>query len=276
MNKYVKATNNESGTLTALLADDETTTAYVTPVPNKAPGFITLRIGTANEEEIYYASKDDGAGTISTLTRDTSSLNGGNGREHPNGSAWETAQSATYINQMVDGFGVEHNNTDGTHKAATVTTLKATGAVVKTGTSDTTIVTPKALADAGIKTVKVVGVQVVDAGTDTATGDGKAYFRVPLELNGMNLIGVAASVYTAGTTNTTDIQIRNKTDSVDMLSTKLTIDSGETDSSTAAAAAVIDASKDDVATGDILAIDVDAVSTTAAKGLYVELRFQLP
>ena len=43
---------------------------------------------------------------------------------------------------------VEHNQ-DGTHKAALVTTLKATGAVVTTGTSDVTIVTPKALADAG-------------------------------------------------------------------------------------------------------------------------------
>lgn len=122
----------------------------------------------------------------------------------------------------------------------------------------------------------VVGIQVLDSGTATAVGDGKAFFRVPAELNGMNLTGVAATVYTAGTTNTTDIQIRNKTDSVDMLSTKLTIDSGETDTSTAATAAVIDATKDDVVTGDVLAIDVDAVSTTAAQGLYIELRFELP
>jgi hypothetical protein len=122
----------------------------------------------------------------------------------------------------------------------------------------------------------VVGVQVVDAGTDTATGDGKAFFRVPAELNGMNLTGVAATVYTAGTTGTTDIQLRNKTDSADMLSTKMTIDSTETDTSTAATAAVINTSTDDVVTGDVIAIDVDAVSTTAAKGLYVEMRFELP
>lgn len=122
----------------------------------------------------------------------------------------------------------------------------------------------------------VVGFQVVDSATNTATGDGKAFFRVPAELNGMNLTGVAATVYTAGTTNTTDVQIRNKTDSVDMLSTKITIDSGETDTSTAATAAVIDTTKDDVVTGDVLAIDVDAVSTTPAKGLYVQLKFELP
>lgn len=122
----------------------------------------------------------------------------------------------------------------------------------------------------------VVGIQVFDAADNTATGDGKAFFRVPAELNGMNLTGVAASVYTAGTTGTLDIQFRNKTDSQDILSVKLTIDSGETDSSTAATAGVINPNYDDVVTGDILEIDVDAVHTTPAKGLFVELRFELP
>lgn len=122
----------------------------------------------------------------------------------------------------------------------------------------------------------VIEIPVVASGTNTATGDAKAFFRIPAELNGMNLTGVAASVYTAGTTGTTDIQIRNKTDTADMLSTKITIDSGETDSSTAATAAVINTSTDDVVTGDIIAIDVDATSTTPAQGLVVELRFELP
>jgi hypothetical protein len=122
----------------------------------------------------------------------------------------------------------------------------------------------------------LVEIPVVGAGTDTAIGDAKAFFVIPEEMNGMNLTGVAATVYTAGTTNTTDVQIRNKTDSVDMLSTKMTIDSTETDTSTAATPAVIDATKDDVVTGDVIAIDVDAVSTTAAKGLIVRLRFELP
>jgi hypothetical protein len=61
-----------------------------------------------------------------------------------------------------------------------------------------------------------------------------------------------------------------------MLSTKLTIDSAETGSDTAAAAAVINTSTDDVATNDLLRIDVDAVSTTAPKGLIITLEFQLP
>lgn len=149
MNYFVKATNNESGTLTQLLGASETTVAHVTPVPNKAPGFITINIGTADEEEIYYATSDDVAGTISTLTRDTSALHGSSGVEHQNGAPWETAQSATYINQIVDGMAVEHNQT-GTHKGALVTTLKATGAEINTGTEDAKIVTPKAIADSNV------------------------------------------------------------------------------------------------------------------------------
>ena len=62
----------------------------------------------------------------------------------------------------------------------------------------------------------------------------------------------------------------------DMLSTKLTIDSGETSSATAATAAVVNTSNDDVATGDLIYVDVDAVSTTAPQGLTVVLVFEEP
>ena len=122
----------------------------------------------------------------------------------------------------------------------------------------------------------VVHIPAFGPATDTATGDGKAMFEVPEELNGMNITAVGAYVFTAGTTNTTDIQIRNVTDSQDILSTKITIDSTEKSSRTAATPAVINTSYDDLATGDLLAIDVDAVSTTAAKGLTVWFRAELP
>lgn len=92
----------------------------------------------------------------------------------------------------------------------------------------------------------------------------------------MNLTGVAAVVYTAGTTGTLDVQIRNHTDTTDMLSTKITIDSGEVDTLTAATPAVIDTTKDDVVTGDVIAIDIDTIHTTPAKGLVVQLKFELP
>lgn len=164
----------------------------------------------------------------------------GTAQAHLAGAVVEVVLTNSMWGDLTDGILVEHNQT-GKHKIA-----------------------------------KIVGIQVIYSETATATGDGKAFFRVPAELTGMNLTGVAATVYTAGTTGTTDIQIRNKTDTADMLSTKLTIDSGETDSSTAATPAVINTATDDIVTGDVLAIDVDAISTTAAQGLYIELRFELP
>jgi hypothetical protein len=131
----------------------------------------------------------------------------------------------------------------------------------------------------GVFKVKTTAsIQVVAAGTDTATGDSKFFFRIPPELNGMDLVAVSACVATAGTTGTTDVQIHRVRSAtpVDMLSTKITIDSGEVDTATAATAAVVNTSNDDVQTSDQIHVDIDAVSTTAAKGLVVNLQFALP
>jgi len=147
---------------------------------------------------------------------------------------------------------------------------------VTTGTDTTRAITPDSLAGSTIFGRKAIQITCFDYTANTTTGDGKGYFVVPEEMNGMNLVRVHARVITAGTTNTTDIQIANVTDSQDMLSTKITIDSTETGSDSAATAPVINATYDDVATNDLLRIDVDAISTTAAKGLIVTLEFQLP
>lgn len=151
----------------------------------------------------------------------------------------------------------------------------ASAGEINTGTSTAKFATPDALAGsyAGTKSIQMV---VFDFGTAVSTGDGAFYFHVPSALAGMNLVAVHAEVITAGTTGTTDIQIHNVTDAVDMLSTKLTIDSGETGSDTAATAAVINTSNDDVAENDLLRIDVDAVSTTPPNGLIVTMEYRLP
>ena len=122
---------------------------------------------------------------------------------------------------------------------------------------------------------RVIQVKVIDDATTLTTGDGKVIFLVPQELNGYNLVGANAFVTTVSSSGTPTIQIRNVTDSVDMLSTRITIDANEYTSYTAAAAAVVDATYDDVATGDRLAVDVD-VAGTGAKGLGIVLTFQLP
>jgi hypothetical protein len=124
--------------------------------------------------------------------------------------------------------------------------------------------------------VRIIAIPVTDPnGSSLTTGDGKAYLRINSLLNGYNLTAVAAHVTTVSSSGIPTFQIANVTDAVDMLSTKLTIDASEKDSKDATTPAVIDTTKDDVATGDELRIDCD-VAGTGTKGLIVELTFSRP
>jgi len=105
-----------------------------------------------------------------------------------------------------------------------------------------------------------------------ATGDGITHFVVPSTLDGKNLSTAEAHVYTAGTASTiTNVQINNSTTTNDMLSTPITIDLNEKDSSTAATPSVV-GGNNGVSTGDVIRIDVDAVATNTA-GLEVRMVF---
>lgn len=152
----------------------------------------------------------------------------------------------------------------------------ATTAEMDTGTSTTLSLMVNEFngSDWAIKYVQVL--VTTDFDTDTAVADGGNFFHIPAGLDGYNIVEVHAEVITAGTTNTTDVQIANVTSAADILSTKLTIDSAETGSDTAATPAVINAAEDDVAENDLLRFDIDAVSTTAAKGLIVTVGFRKP
>ena len=131
-----------------------------------------------------------------------------------------------------------------------------------------------------------VQLEVLGDTTAATVADGHLYFVIPLKLNGMNLVGVSAQVRAAGTTNTLNIDLARcatvatgnmcSGTVVDMLSTNLTIDSTENKSSTAATAAVIDTANDDVATDQVIRIDIDAIQTTPSQGLKVLLVFRLP
>ncbi|MBD3176353.1 MAG: hypothetical protein GF320_14330 [Armatimonadia bacterium] len=100
--------------------------------------------------------------------------------------------------------------------------------------------------------------------------------RVPPDWNGI----VLSSVYMwhtgtpNGTSGVTSVQIeRDRGGTVnDLLSTELTIDAGETDSSTAATAAVIDADYKILEAGDILTFKCTAVpGGTVPTGLTIQL-----
>jgi len=122
---------------------------------------------------------------------------------------------------------------------------------------------------------RAVYFQVIADDTALTVEDGKMYFTVPPTLNGMNLVDADAAVATASTSGLPAIQIRNVTQSQDMLSTQITIDVSEFNSYDAATPPVIDTTKDDIATADVLRIDVDGAGT-GAKGLHVCLTFRLP
>lgn len=110
--------------------------------------------------------------------------------------------------------------------------------------------------------------------TAVTTGDGKFIFVVTAHehIAGKNLTGVSAYITTVSSSGLPTVQIRNITQGVDMLTTKVTIDASEYSSDTATTPAVIDTANDDVALGDRIAIDVD-VAGTGAKGLGVTLVF---
>ena len=80
---------------------------------------------------------------------------------------------------------------------------------------------------------------------------------------------VGATVDTAGTTGTTQIDVNNNGTSI--LSTKITIDSAEKTSRDAATPSVINMTLPDFKVGDIFTFDVDTIQTTPALGLTVYL-----
>ena len=99
------------------------------------------------------------------------------------------------------------------------------------------------------------------------TGDFKGWFMIPPAFNGWNITHVSAM--RASGTGVPALQLRNATDAVDVLSTKVTIDSGETTSGTAATPPVINTANDDVATYDIFAVDVDVAGTNTFNCLFI-------
>lgn len=144
------------GTLGAELLEGVTaaatlnTTATTLGIQN-LPGVMIIdrvdanNVETATKVEVVSFTATSGS-TVTTCVR---GLAGTTDQDHAVGAIVEFGPDVIWAQGLIDTLLVEHNTT-GTHKTATVTTLKATGAVVTTGTSDVTIVTPKALKDAGI------------------------------------------------------------------------------------------------------------------------------
>ena len=134
-------------------------------------------------------------------------------------------------------------------------------------------------ADASHTHTKDIVIAAVSSADFCTVANGTTGFVVPLTMDGMEIVDVVASVHTAGTTGTQDMQIRKRRGStdVDVLSTVLKIDSGEWCSKNAAAHAIKTDGSEDLVEGDLIYVDIDVLhSGTAAKGLSVAISCRTP
>lgn len=177
------------------------------------------------------------------------------------------------LDDLADGSLTGSKVSAASDSAAGVIEL-ATAGETTTGTATDRAVTPDGLAGSyfGKRTVTI---KLQDDATAPTVVDGIIIFTVPATLSGMNLVAVSASVTTVSSSGLPEWDLYNLTDSTDMLSTDLTIDATEYNSKDATTAAVIDATHDDVVTGDRIRIDCDSAGT-GTKGAQIDLVFQTP
>jgi hypothetical protein len=116
-------------------------------------------------------------------------------------------------------------------------------------------------------------IKVTSDETDLTTGDGQFIFAIPEDLDKAVLYHAHAFISTVSSSGTPQVQIRNVTQAVDMLSTRITIDVSEFTSYTATTQPVINPANNDVAKADLIAVDVDTAGT-GARGLGVILAFR--
>jgi hypothetical protein len=202
------------------------------------------------------------------------------------------AKLANSINTEITANTAKTGITSGQASAITANTAKVTNVTHSgdvTGATALTIaadaVTTAKIADSQVTLAKLdntaretnIQLVVIDFAIALTTGNGKFYFYVPATLNGFNIVAVHAEVITAPVGSVATFMLHNVTSGADILSTAITIDAGETGSDSAATAAVINTSEDDLTTHDIIRVDIDGVgSSTAGSGLIVNMTCRLP
>ena len=125
------------------------------------------------------------------------------------------------------------------------------------------------------KLKRTVYIKVLAEDVAPTITNGLVHFTVTSELDGMNLIDAQAAIKTDSSSGLPTFDIYNLTDSTDMMTVKITIDTTELNSYTATTASEVNTTYDDVSTGDIIRIDCDVIGT-GTLGLDIILVFQLP
>ena len=132
--------------------------------------------------------------------------------------------------------------------------------------------TKKILASNSSFIERAMAIKAIPDTIELYTGDGIARMVVPSTLDGLNLLSINAHVFTAGSSGPNTIMMHNQTLGQDMLTTPVTVEVSEVDSSTSSTPAVTSA-YNKVTEADVLRIDVDAIST-GAKGLEIRMTFR--
>jgi hypothetical protein len=122
----------------------------------------------------------------------------------------------------------------------------------------------------------LVHLKIFSDTTAVATGNDARRFVVTDDLGGTRLRSAHATVTTVSSSGLVTVQVHNLTNTDDLLSTVTTIDSGETNSYSAATPHVVNDTGTPpinyITRGDVLRIDVDTAGT-GAMGLEVLLEF---
>jgi phosphoribosylformylglycinamidine (FGAM) synthase PurS component len=239
------------------------------PVINSPTGIVKGDVGLGNVDNTSDATKNAAVATLTNKTLTSPIINGSDIDD-----AYITNTYLAYgMHLGTPDDGILSNCTNASSTAKGVVEL-AIASEINTGTDTTRAITPDALAGSVLGTKNII-IKCLQDTTNLTVGDGISHIAIPSEFNGMNLVSAGAHVYTASSSGTPTFQIHNQTDAHDMLSTRITIDAGEYDSSTAVTPAVADTTYDDVATGDVLRFDCDVAGTGTA-GMEIRVGFRLP
>jgi hypothetical protein len=154
--------------------------------------------------------------------------------------------NSTLINgkKLVSGSAIDLT-VDASASTVSINGIFSGSTQTSSGSSTTTIVHPSGLAHSIYGQASCF----IPLNTTYAlTGGETNYTRIPDKINGFSLITAAASCSGSSTSGSPVFTIKNG--SVSMLTTNITIDEGEYDSSTSGCPAVIDTSHNTISTGD--------------------------
>jgi hypothetical protein len=240
------------------------------PVINSPTGIVKGDVGLENVDNTSDATKNAATATLTNKTLTSPTINS----PAIDSASITNTTLGSGINLGTPTGGILSSCTNASSTAKGVVEL-AIASEINTGTDTTRAVTPDALAGSVLGTKNII-IKCLHDTTTLTVGNGIGRVTLPVELNGMNLVSVGGHVYTASSSGTPTFQIVNEGEGyVSMLSTQITIDVNEYDSSTAGTPPVINTLYDAVATGNVLRFDC-LVAGTGTTGMEIRLGFRLP